>query len=397
MPKVVGVRFHGVGKAYSFAPGDLDLHGDDIVVVETAQGVEIGVVTDQAREVEETKLKSPLRPVLRLATEEDRFQYEENLEREDEGYRICRQRIDAHGLEMHLVDVECAFDRSRMIFYFTAEGRVDFRALVRDLAQTFRMRIELRQIGVRDEARMVGGLGVCGRPLCCATFLTDFVPVSIKMAKDQNLSMNPGKISGCCGRLMCCLKYEQEAYEVAKKRLPRQGATLQLPEGKAKVESVDVLKETFVCRFVEDAGESRLLTSEDYLALKNERKPAGPSQPVEEKEALGAEEKKSKPGRGKSEKPSCGSCGQGTGGCACPARTVSEEATEPTMMGLALDEAYQAETSPSWLDAEVYLEDEEQVSHESNRSRREAGRRNRGRRRPRSPRPRKENEKNSFL
>lgn len=212
MTTVVGVRFKQAGKIYYFDPAGLDLKVQDPVIVETARGIEFGHVMVGCKEVDDTEITQPLKTVLRKATPEDQKEMQENTEREKRAFDIAFDKIAAHGLEMKLVDVEYTFDRSKIIFYFTADGRVDFRELVKDLAGVFRTRIELRQIGVRDEAKMLGGLGPCGRPLCCATFLGEFEPVSIKMAKEQNLSLNPSKISGICGRLMCCLKYESECY-----------------------------------------------------------------------------------------------------------------------------------------------------------------------------------------
>ncbi len=243
MPKVVGVRFHGVGKAYDFDPGDMNIVAGDAVIVETSMGIEYGIASYPAHEKTEEQLFGELRPVLRKANEADERVYSANLVKEKEAYNICRDRIEKHALDMSLVDVEYTFDGSKIIFYFISDNRVDFRELVKDLATIFHRRIELRQIGARDEARMVGGVGICGRTFCCSTFLDDFVPVSVKMAKFQNLSMNPTKISGCCGRLMCCLKYEQEAYEEARKIAPKQGSVIQTPQGEGRVISVDLLRE----------------------------------------------------------------------------------------------------------------------------------------------------------
>ncbi len=259
MPKVVGVRFHGTGKAYHFDPGDYLLHQGDSVIVETVQGMELGIIADEAIDLPEEKLVAPLKGILRVATAEDLEKYEENKLKEAEAFKICQSKIEARALDMHLVDVEYTFDGRKVIFYFTADGRVDFRELVKDLASIFRIRIELRQIGVRDEARMVGGLGICGRELCCCAFLNDFVPVSIKMAKEQNLSMNPAKISGCCGRLLCCLKYEQDAYEDAHARMPRPGHIVMTPEGQGVVEGINLLKETVTVR-LDRGGEADLIT-----------------------------------------------------------------------------------------------------------------------------------------
>jgi cell fate regulator YaaT (PSP1 superfamily) len=259
MPRVVAIRFHGAGKAYHFDPGQHPLHLGDAVIVETSQGVEFGIVADEIIDLPPEKLVAPLKGILRMATDEDIIRYEENRVKEGEAFRICTAKIQARGLDMHLVDVEYMFDGHKIIFYFTAEGRVDFRELVKDLASLFRIRIELRQIGVRDEARMVGGLGLCGRELCCCSFLNDFIPVSIKMAKEQSLSMNPTKISGCCGRLMCCLKYEQEAYEDAHARMPRPGHLVMTPEGPGTVEAINLLKETVTVR-LDRGGEADLIT-----------------------------------------------------------------------------------------------------------------------------------------
>lgn len=243
MPFVIGVRFHGVGKAYDFDPGRHAIKRGEALIVETSKGIEFGIAANVPYEKADGQLFGELRPVLRKATEADWETYRENCEREKEAYVICRERIEVHGLDMNLVDVEYTFDRQKIVFYFISENRVDFRELVKDLASTFHRRIELRQIGVRDEARMTGGLGICGRPFCCSTFLEDFVPVSVKMAKAQNLSMNPAKISGSCGRLMCCLKYEQAAYEQARKIAPKQGAFVRTPKGEGKVVAVDLLRE----------------------------------------------------------------------------------------------------------------------------------------------------------
>lgn len=259
MPKVVGIRFHGAGKAYHFDPGENTLHRGDAVIVETSQGTELGIVAEEVIEIPEEKVVAPLKPILRVADDADFAQYEENRQKEKEAFRICQDKIDKRGLDMRLVDVEHMFDGRKIIFYFTADGRVDFRELVKDLASVFHTRIELRQIGVRDEARMVGGLGICGRELCCCSYLTDFVPVSIKMAKVQNLSMNPAKISGSCGRLMCCLKYEQAAYEDAGSRMPRQGSVVMTAEGQGIIEQVSLLKETVTVR-LDRGGEADLIT-----------------------------------------------------------------------------------------------------------------------------------------
>ena len=249
MATVIGVRFKKPGKVYYFDPCGLDVKMDDPVVVETVRGVEMGECARAPYEVPDEDIVPPLRKVVRIATDEDITQVEQNRENERKAYDICQEKIAHHKLEMKLVDVEYAFDCSKIVFYFTANGRVDFRALVKDLAAVFKTRIELRQIGVRDEAKMLGGLGPCGRPICCGTFLGDFQPVSIKMAKEQNLSLNPTKISGLCGRLMCCLKYEQDNYEEARKRMPRVGKDVITPDGRGHVIDINVLRETVRVRF----------------------------------------------------------------------------------------------------------------------------------------------------
>lgn len=241
MIKVVGVRFKDTGKMYYFDPKDIEVHKGDTVVVETARGIECGVASTGVKSVEEDEVVSPLKPIHRIATEADLAQLEKNKIKEKEAYNICMQKIQEHKLEMDLTDVEYNFDGSKIIFYFTADGRVDFRELVKDLASEFHTRIELRQIGVRDEAKMLGGLGICGRPYCCSTFLNDFHSVSIKMAKEQGLSLSPGKISGSCGRLMCCLQYEQSSYEYLNKITPRKGTIVDCREGRGVVVDSAVL------------------------------------------------------------------------------------------------------------------------------------------------------------
>ncbi len=241
MAEIVGVRFKEVGKVYYFDPDGANLKKGDKVIVETARGIECGEVAMDNRIVDDEEIVHPLKMIIREATEEDLKTVEENKRKEKEAFDICLKKIANHGLEMHLVDVEYTFDNSKILFYFTADGRVDFRELVKDLAGVFRTRIELRQIGVRDESKMLGGLGMCGRPFCCGTFLGEFQPVSIKMAKEQGLSLNPVKISGTCGRLMCCLKYEQEAYEHLLKITPKQGATVETSEGRGTVIDVNLL------------------------------------------------------------------------------------------------------------------------------------------------------------
>ncbi len=244
MTEVISVRFRGGCKNYYFDPKGAQVKMGDQVVVETAQGPEFATCTEGNHEVEDSAIVKPLCAMLRMATDSDRRTVEHNKKKEREAFDICEKKIAEHGLEMKLVNVSASFDGNKIIFYFTADGRVDFRELVRDLASVFRARIELRQIGVRDEAKMIGGLGICGRPFCCSQFLDGFLPVSIKMAKTQNLSLNPTKISGTCGRLMCCLKYEQNAYEDAAKRMPKVESFVQTPDGPGNVKSVDLLRET---------------------------------------------------------------------------------------------------------------------------------------------------------
>lgn len=235
MIETVGIRFKDGGKIYDFDADGINFKKGDWAMVETVRGIECGIVAKENHPTNEDNINKPLKKVIRAATEEDMKILHENKQREKEAFTICEEKIAAHNLEMNLVDVEFTFDRSKILFYFTADGRVDFRELVKDLASVFRTRIELRQIGVRDESRMVGGFGVCGRPFCCHTFLNDFQPVSIKMAKEQGLSLNPTKISGTCGRLMCCLKYEQDTYEHLLRVTPKVGAIVKAPEGKGTV------------------------------------------------------------------------------------------------------------------------------------------------------------------
>ena len=242
MYDVVGVRFKKAGKIYYFDPGDLSIQKSNFVIVETVRGVEYGQVVIDPKQVDDNDVVLPLKKVLRIADQKDRMIVEENRLAAKEAYDVCDEKVSIHQLDMKLVDVEYTFDRNKIIFYFTADGRVDFRELVKDLAAIFRTRIELRQIGVRDEAKMLGGIGPCGRMLCCSTFLGDFEPVSIKMAKDQSLSLNPTKISGLCGRLMCCLKYENDEYEASKKLLPDIGQWVDTPLGSGKVVGLNILE-----------------------------------------------------------------------------------------------------------------------------------------------------------
>lgn len=244
MQSVVGVRFRTAGKVYFFAPGGLDIKKTDHVIVETARGVEYGTVVGGIKEVEDEKIVQPLKPVIRVATEKDDEQQLKNREKEKEALKICAQKVEARGLVMKLIDAEYTFDNNKLLFYFTSDGRVDFRELVKDLASVFRTRIELRQIGVRDETKIKGGIGVCGRPLCCSTFLSEFDHITIKMAKEQGMSLNPSKISGVCGSLMCCMKNEVATYEDLNKRLPDVGENVTTPDGiKGIVHSVNVLRQ----------------------------------------------------------------------------------------------------------------------------------------------------------
>lgn len=244
MIEVIGVRFRQAGKIYFFSPTKENVNVGDHVIVETARGVEYGRVVIAPKEVEESQVFQPLKPVLRVATPEDDAQAQENKAKEKEAFQICLEKIRKHGLRMKLIDSEYTFDNNKLLFYFTADGRIDFRELVKDLAAVFKTRIELRQIGVRDETKIMGGIGICGRALCCHTYLPDFVPVSIKMAKEQNLSLNPTKISGMCGRLMCCLKNEEETYEELNSHLPNVGDYVTTPEGlKGEVSGVSVLRQ----------------------------------------------------------------------------------------------------------------------------------------------------------
>ena len=263
MKKVIGVRFRTAGKVYYFDPLQLDIKKGEHVIVETARGVEYGTVVGDPKDVENEKLIQPLKPVLRIATERDDEQERKNKEKEKEAFKICLEKIKKHGLEMKLIDAEYTFDNNKVLFYFTADGRVDFRELVKELASVFRTRIELRQIGVRDETKIRGGIGICGRPLCCHAHQSDFIPVSIKMAKEQNLSLNPTKISGVCGRLMCCLKHEEDTYEEINKRLPGIGDYVTTPDGRrGEVHSVNVLRE--LVKVIVENGDEKVI--EEYKA-----------------------------------------------------------------------------------------------------------------------------------
>ncbi len=263
MTKVIGVKFKENGKSYYFNPKDFDIKENDNVIVETVRGLEFGKVVFAGKEINEEELATPLKDVVRVATKADVDKHETNLQKAKEAIGICEEKVKKHKLDMKLIDAEYTFDNSKIIFYFSAEGRIDFRELVKDLATIFRTRIELRQIGVRDEAKLLGGLGHCGREFCCHKFLCDFQPVSIKMAKDQGLSLNPTKISGACGRLMCCLSYEQQAYEEKIKRVPKVGAVVSTPLGEGTVMNVNILKEKVQVKLT---GQNDTINLEEFEA-----------------------------------------------------------------------------------------------------------------------------------
>lgn len=272
MVKVIGVRFRTAGKIYFFNPGDFEIKQGDHVIVETARGIEYGTVVGAPREVEEEKVIQPLKSVLRIANKKDDEQEASNRQKEKEAFKICLEKIRKHGLQMKLIDAEYTFDNNKVLFYFTADGRIDFRELVKDLASVFKTRIELRQIGVRDETKILGGIGICGRPLCCHTHLSEFAPVSIKMAKEQNLSLNPTKISGVCGRLMCCLKNEEETYEELNRKLPNVGDFVTTDDGlKGEVQSVNVLRQ--LVKVIVDVGDEKEIQEyrADQLRFKKRR------------------------------------------------------------------------------------------------------------------------------
>lgn len=278
MKKVVGVRFKKAGKVYYFGPGNFPINVDDRVIVETSRGVEMGFVTMKPTDVNDDEIVQPLKDIIRIATDDDIAQYEENIAREAKALSQCQEKIDKHGLDMKLVDVEYTFDNSKVIFYFTADGRVDFRELVRDLASVFHTRIELRQIGVRDEAKMLGGIANCGKSLCCHSWISDFEPVSIKMAKIQGLSLNPAKISGVCGRLMCCLKYENDTYIELRKGMPDVGERIKTPDGNAVVVETNILESKVNVRLIEgkevneEGIEEEVLSNDIYTFRKDEIK-----------------------------------------------------------------------------------------------------------------------------
>ena len=296
MLTVIGVRFRAAGKIYYFDPADRQIKIGDHVIVETARGIEYGYVVLGNREVDETKVIPPLKPVIRMATDEDRAIEAKNKEKEKEAFKICQEKIKKHNLEMKLIDAEYTFDNNKVLFYFTADGRIDFRELVKDLASVFKTRIELRQVGVRDETKILGGIGICGRPLCCHSYLSEFIPVSIKMAKEQNLSLNPTKISGVCGRLMCCLKNEEETYEVLNSKLPGIGDTVTTADGlRGEVHSVNVLRQTVKVIVVVDKDEKEIREYKvDQLKFKPRRKKGkgGEKQDEAELKKLEAQEKR---------------------------------------------------------------------------------------------------------
>ena len=292
MAKIIGVRFKRAGKVYYFDPGGVDFAVGDGAIVETVRGVEYGEVVVAAREVEDRELQKPLKKVMKKADERDVRRLEENKKKEKQAFEICQKKIEKHKMEMKLINVEYTFDGNKIVFYFTADGRVDFRELVKDLASVFKTRIELRQIGVRDETKMVGGLGPCGRPACCAVFLGDFQPVSIKMAKEQNLSLSPTKISGLCGRLMCCLNYEHEYYESIQSKMPRPGGEVHTPDGKGVVMETNALKQLVKARITLDDGsvEAREYPLEQVRVLRQGKKK---EQPVPNSEEIKKLEDKS--------------------------------------------------------------------------------------------------------
>lgn len=293
MIKVIGVRFRNAGKIYYFDPAGREIHTGDHVIVETARGIEYGYVVLGSREVSDDKVVQPLKSVIRMATREDEDVELKNHDKEREAFRICKEKIRKHGLQMKLIDAEYTFDNNKVLFYFTADGRIDFRELVKDLASVFKTRIELRQVGVRDETKIVGGIGICGRPLCCHSYLSEFIPVSIKMAKEQNLSLNPTKISGVCGRLMCCLKNEEETYEDLNSKLPNVGDYVTTDDGlKGEVHSVSVLRQLVkVIVITKDEKEIREYRV-DQLKFKPRRRKDKGSVADAELKALEALEKK---------------------------------------------------------------------------------------------------------
>lgn len=298
MTKIVGVRFRTAGKIYYFDPKNLDIKRGDHVIVETARGMEYGKVVVGNREVDSKTVVQPLKPVFRIATAEDDEKVSRNREREKEAMKICQEKIRKHELEMKLIDAEYTFDNNKVLFYFTADGRIDFRELVKDLAAVFKTRIELRQIGVRDETKILGGIGICGRELCCHSHLSEFVPVSIKMAKEQNLSLNPTKISGVCGRLMCCLKHEEETYEELNRRLPNVGDRVTTEDGlKGEVSSVNVLRQ--LVKVIVDVGDEKEIQEYKVDQLRFKRKHRNNRMEVQDEELKELEKLEKEEGKSK--------------------------------------------------------------------------------------------------
>lgn len=291
MTKIIGVRFRTAGKIYFFNPVKFHINKGDHVIVETARGIEYGTVVGEVREVEDEKITQPLKPVIRVANLRDDEQEAANKEKEKEAFKICLEKIKKHGLDMKLIDAEYTFDNNKVLFYFTADGRIDFRELVKDLASVFKTRIELRQIGVRDETKIVGGIGICGRPLCCHTHLSDFIPVSIKMAKEQNLSLNPTKISGVCGRLMCCLKHEEENYEELNRKLPNLGDHVTTDDGlKGEVQSVNVLRQ--IVKVIVEVNDEKEIREYEVDRLRFKRRHSKKERGETPKEKMSREELK---------------------------------------------------------------------------------------------------------
>ncbi len=298
MVKIIGVRFRRAGKIYFFSPADYDIKQGQHVIVETARGVEYGSVVLGPKEIEEDKVIQPLKSVIRLATQEDDEQELKNKEKEKKASEICLEKIRKHGLDMKLIHVEYTFDNNKVLFYFTADGRIDFRELVKDLASVFKTRIELRQIGVRDETKVLGGISICGRPLCCSSYLSDFVPVSIKMAKEQNLSLNPTKISGMCGRLMCCLKNEEDAYEYLNSKLPNVGEFVTTSDGlKGEVSSVNVLKQ--LVKVIVEINDEKEIREYKVEELKFKKKRKRENDKINDEELKQLEELEKKEGKSK--------------------------------------------------------------------------------------------------
>ncbi|EHI54599.1 hypothetical protein HMPREF9333_02241 [Johnsonella ignava ATCC 51276] len=291
MTKVIGVRFREVGKVYYFSPGNFELCSGKMVIVETSRGLECGTVVMGNREVDEKDIVLPLKSVKRLANEEDRKKLEKNRNKEKEAFRVCKERVAAHNLDMKLISVEYSFDDSKVLFYFTAQDRIDFRELVKDLAAIFKLRIELRQIGVREKAKMVGGIGSCGRPICCHAYLSDMVHVSIKMAKEQNLSLNPQKISGVCGRLMCCLKNESDTYEYLNRRIPKEGSVVETNRGIGVVASVNVLRQK-VKVIVDKSDDEKEIVEFDVADIKSPALRNEGSREINDNDCVGAKDGK---------------------------------------------------------------------------------------------------------